>query len=454
MNNDIKLTNVLVNKNNNRNFFVHDLIYRELLKELPVKEKKHIDKWLYIDHMMLTRYFFQDDKEKGIEINIQLLQKIVSCRRQKKILDWYLKRGFIKKVKNYSSGKHSAIYTYSDEIKFQPTIQKEVTDKTLNRKLQKENEPETPLEIAAKENLKELKIDRRACYYELKSLTFTENEIQEIEHFFGARAFFTYESLINKYNYQNATGNITYTSNDNKDNTSPYYYVNTFLEKKEKKKKRSKFFKFSINNAVVSSIDSKDIYCFRDANGKRLHTNLTVLKRELRKYLSVPGLDLVNMDIANSQPLILNTIFKGDEKYLTLCQTGQLWDYLMLKCDVSDRKAFKGDMFGEVFYCSLYTMNRSEKSQLFKTEFPKVWQFIYDYKKKNGKESLPIEMQRKESNIILDTVCQQLAKGLKWFATIHDSIICDRSESNNVKQLMMDAFNDYGIYPTIRIENL
>ena len=134
-------------------------------------------------------------------------------------------------------------------------------------------------------------------------------------------------------------------------------------------------------------------------------------------------MDLVNLDIANSQPLILNTLFSDDKKYLELCEKGSLWKYLMEICHVSDRKQFKKTMSGVVFYCSLYTMRTSQKSQLFKREFPQVWQFIYYYKKKYGKEALAIEMQKKESDLIIDTVCLKLAKENIWFATIHDSII-------------------------------
>jgi hypothetical protein len=43
----------------------------------------------------------------------------------------------------------------------------------------------------------------------------------------------------------------------------------------------------------------------------RVHTNITNLKRSLRKYLSVRGRRLVNVDIASSQPLFLALLLWG-----------------------------------------------------------------------------------------------------------------------------------------------
>lgn len=451
MYNKTNITNDLVNK---KYFHFHSMIYDELLHELPKKEQKHIYKWLYPNHLMNMKYLFMENKSDPVNINAQLLQKIISRRRQPKIMKWYLDMGFIQKVKNYRAGSHSTGYELTYKVKVTPIVKTECLDKKLAEKLINQNEIKTDLEAIAKENVNLFEIDANRALSEIKQLIFTENEIEETIKFFGARDFSSYSCTNNINNYHTTNTNYQY-QHSNTNSLQPYY-VSTFLKKKggSKIQKGDKVFKYFLSSLIISTISDHQIYCFRDPIGMRMHSNLTILKKELRKYLSVPGLDLVNLDIANSQPLILNTLYNQDKKYLQLCESGQLWDYLMNKCGVSDRSQFKGDMFGEVFYCSLWGMNRSDKSRLFKTEFPKVWQFIYDYKKQNGKSSLPIEMQRKESNIILDTVCQQLANSSNWFATIHDSIICDRNKAGYVKQLMMNAFKSYGIQPTIRTEEL
>ena len=59
-----------------------------------------------------------------------------------------------------------------------------------------------------------------------------------------------------------------------------------------------------IHSIGVEQIRSRDFRISVDPYG-RLHTNLTNLKREIRKHLRVDGQTLVNVDIGEAQPLLI-----------------------------------------------------------------------------------------------------------------------------------------------------
>ena len=56
-------------------------------------------------------------------------------------------------------------------------------------------------------------------------------------------------------------------------------------------------------------IERKEWLFKQDDNVGRLHTNLTGLKRELRKHLTINGEKLIGIDVKNSQPYFASTLF-------------------------------------------------------------------------------------------------------------------------------------------------
>lgn len=82
----------------------------------------------------------------------------------------------------------------------------------------------------------------------------------------------------------------------------------------------------------VNLIRDKAWVFVADGFSRRIHTNLTQLKRELRAYLRVAGRPLVQLDIKNSQPLFIGQAAARkygveDRHYLEMCQ-GDLYQYL------------------------------------------------------------------------------------------------------------------------------
>lgn len=62
--------------------------------------------------------------------------------------------------------------------------------------------------------------------------------------------------------------------------------------------------KYYQNRININNILTKQWYFKRDDTAGRIHTNITNLKKELRPYLSINGIKLVEKDISNCQPLV------------------------------------------------------------------------------------------------------------------------------------------------------
>ncbi len=62
----------------------------------------------------------------------------------------------------------------------------------------------------------------------------------------------------------------------------------------------------------MSSYEQKEFYFQVDESGYRVHTNLTNLKKGIRKYVKYKGKNLVSYDIKNSQPFFLNVLWNED----------------------------------------------------------------------------------------------------------------------------------------------
>lgn len=221
-------------------------------------------------------------------------------------------------------------------------------------------------------------------------------------------------------------------------------------------------------NCMKISIDKfqdKDFYIHYDDFG-RVHTNLTNLKSSLRKFLFYRNQKLVNIDIANSQPLLLlisipsifnsirctSSIYFDDiasdvVRYKRLVERGKLYEYLMEHSGKTDRSAFKENFFRETFF-------GKRTSNLFCDLFPTIGQEIKKVKRKNYKR-LAWLMQRKESKLIITKICGRIMREYPdmFMGTIHDSILTTLEHVPAIKKVMSEEFAKIGLSPTIRIES-
>jgi hypothetical protein len=175
--------------------------------------------------------------------------------------------------------------------------------------------------------------------------------------------------------------------------------------------------------------------------------------------------------------------------YIQLTASGEFYEYMMellkleakaklelegrtepdadeKELDEDDRREFKIDFFGKIFFCSSKYSRITTEGKIFKKHFPNVYELISYYKEvaykklgytdlneKTAYKCLALEMQKQEATVILKTIGGQLKKKKIFYATIHDSLIVLQEHQEEVKALILEAFMKVvGVAPTVKPE--
>ena len=246
------------------------------------------------------------------------------------------------------------------------------------------------------------------------------------------------------------------------------------------------------NSLVVDLIANQDLNATMCSYG-RLHTPITRLKREARRFLTIEGKELVEVDIANSQPLFLSQLIlnfrnnnkdfystsssnycdsgpsimasmglfpvtesqdreglRADERrYIELCEEGRLYEVLMEAGGFTDRQKMKDDLYHEVFYGQ--TRIQGPVKDIFRKLFPNVYEVILAAKKKDYRH-LSHRLQKAESDLIIQTVCRRLMLDHPDIPvlTIHDSILTTPEHHSTVAEFIRQAFAAVGLLVTLK----
>lgn len=212
----------------------------------------------------------------------------------------------------------------------------------------------------------------------------------------------------------------------------------------------------------IASIKDGDLFFKKNKTNGRIDTNLTSLKGEYKRFI-ISDEELYSIDIVNSQPFILSLVLdesKIDEnelmRYKLWTSTGQFYEnfgkavYTRTNKDIS-RKEIK-----ELMFCIFYSKNASycKQKNIFKSIFPSIYNFIKDKKKVKHNE-FSIELQKAESEICIDIICNELDDTKISYYTIHDSWIVKKSDLNETKRIVMENFkNKYNNIPSLSIEKI
>lgn len=235
---------------------------------------------------------------------------------------------------------------------------------------------------------------------------------------------------------------------------------------------RSALDTYSCNHMAVEKLHHQDWKLpTRPVPDSRVYTSLTNFSSYLRQFLyhdQHPEEVLVNIDIKNSQPfllcLLLTQRYQGQslpadvQQYVNLTSSGKFYKHvahaLGVRIDTKrEQREFKSNFFGSVFFCRNQHTEASRCGKWFKRHFPNVYQLIFDTKAVRY-QNLADAMQIQEAQVILDVVVKALHTKKIWCASIHDSIICRPGNQEEVAALMLDAFQDYGVQPTLDREPL
>ena len=224
--------------------------------------------------------------------------------------------------------------------------------------------------------------------------------------------------------------------------------------------------KANIATVRIQAIREGDWFCTRDTTGHRVHHNFATLNKVLRPacYLET-GETLVNIDVKNSQPVILSILLKQHYKnalpadvrrYIELCEAGRFYEFVAqaFGIDITDdeaRTAFKKKLFKTIFYGRNQAAEKYPEWACFQAEFPSVAAFITEFKATDY-TALSIALQRLESEIMIEGVVGKIAQVHNpedFFAlTIHDSITTTESNQAYVLDLMRQEFRLRGINPS------
>ena len=205
------------------------------------------------------------------------------------------------------------------------------------------------------------------------------------------------------------------------------------LLKELKDSKEITFVKYMKNKMSLENLTDRNIFFKFDEYG-RMHTNFTILKREIRKnFLTIDGQPLTEVDLSNSQPLFLAVLIKQEltpsklinpeiTRYFNLVDNGLIYEELMNKCDIEDRDEAKIMMYKVLFGIN---GDSARYNKMFYKVFPTIYDFILNYKKdKKNYKSLSYKLQNLESNFIYEQVIKHIIESnpeIKIF-TVHDSL--------------------------------
>lgn len=248
--------------------------------------------------------------------------------------------------------------------------------------------------------------------------------------------------------------------------------------------------------ASASRITNHDFNCSRDSTSKRLHSNVTNMKTELRRYLRVEGEPLTNIDIKNSQPYLSTLLLTNPRKVAFLAKDPDLGALLksMKSVDSEDVKRYISLVTSGVFYD--YLVDEFKKSGLILTRDetkPKVLLIFFSDDKaiynniENKTREIFIELfptvhrqfsiirgagkgenyqnfkrfaillQRIESYLVLDVIMKKVYRKFPttFVMTIHDSIltVSDGAVVDTIKNMMGNDLQKFVGWPAqLKIE--
>jgi hypothetical protein len=221
----------------------------------------------------------------------------------------------------------------------------------------------------------------------------------------------------------------------------------------------------------------------------RLHTPVTRLPRAVRCCLSVGGRSLVELDVANSQPLFLGLLAReyyrsresrsrllgrsfdrsanvyrygareggscpeaGVEEYIRVCEEARFYESLLADPDdPAGREAVKAAVFRDV----LFGPNRSHRPRPLRDRFtcayPAVARVLRELKRKDYARSSWL-LQNAEATLVIGRICGRLMAEHPDLAlfTIHDSFLVAPDDAGVVVSAVRDGFAGLGVSALVR----
>jgi len=219
----------------------------------------------------------------------------------------------------------------------------------------------------------------------------------------------------------------------------------------------------------INAINDGDLFFRKNETNGRIDTNLTSLKKEFKKFISIDN--LFQVDIKNSQPYFLSTILYSllcstnhsqsldtieIQKFQKWCSDGNLYEKFSYEYEKQTGKTLTRSQIKEIMFCIFYSKNnsyRKEKS-IFKTIFPTILAWIEKQKEKNHNQ-FSIRLQKIESEICIDEILPLLEEANIEYFTIHDSWLVKKEDLNQAIKIIENKFMEkFGYTPKLDIEDV
>ena len=191
----------------------------------------------------------------------------------------------------------------------------------------------------------------------------------------------------------------------------------------------------------------------------RVFNFLSCLPKELRGFVRINNKPIIELDIANCQPLLFVSLLdevKDNQDvvfYKELCEAGEFYNFVRKllianDCEAINEKTFKVDFFAKIFFS---TEKKNYKwRQIFDKEFPSVSLMVSKLKKDDYKD-LACMLCRVESDLMINKVSRTLIDyNIYEFFTIHDAIYTTADNVEVVKKVVTEAFKELDLKPNIK----
>lgn len=387
---------------------------KRIITEHCIKTKVKKDfRWHYLylvsnihNRPYTNRKYTKDD---FVPVNHEILRSIISRREATGIIKNLLCFGVLETDSKYVPGSKSRGYRIADKFRRQGFPLVEIGDSTLVKK------------IKTKRQQMEQQVSEHGTGYRIVNYWTKELEI---------------------------------------DSGKAKKYINNHL--------RSDYGKFEAAMVSVNLIEGGDFFSVVDEKARRLHTNLTNFPHDMRKFLSVNGKKLCQVDITNSQLFFLGTLMKTRNvdkielnRFMSLTCDGMFYEHMAKQTgndlDLQDyqvRKDFKTQIFTHILFGKNLPVY-SDIERVFASEFPTIHRQVREIKSKSNSD-LAIALQKEEAGFIFKAISaiDSAFKGKEVLLTIHDSIVSTQDKIFDVYDMMRTLFEaEYDEIPYLRIEN-
>lgn len=212
---------------------------------------------------------------------------------------------------------------------------------------------------------------------------------------------------------------------------------------------------------TIEFVETGDWFFTYDEKTGRVFNNVTNMPKVFRPHLRLAGRKLVELDVANCQPLLLISLYEdGDPEraeYEKVVLSGNFYEELnkslLVPFSAEERDSLKKSVYFKVLF-NRNQLNESDLGLAFKARFPRLYARVWEIKKESYR-NLALHLQSLEAQIMIHGVVRGAIEELNLnLMTVHDSVLCPEESVNEVKNIIEKRFTQcLKLLPKINLKN-